>query len=63
MHGTYVGPRCSTYSYGYLMISLGVLKKDALFFKSRPVGAGEPRVPGCVWRADELTLFEPGGRI
>ena len=43
------------------MISLGVLKKDALFFRSRPVGAGGPRVPGCVWGADELTLFEPGG--
>ena len=50
MRGTDVARRCGTYSYGYLMISLSVLKKDALFFKSsRPVGAGGPRVPGCVW--------------
>ena len=49
------------YSYGYLMISLSVLKKDALFFRSRPVGSGGPRVPWCGRGIDELNLFEPGG--
>ena len=39
----------------------GVLKKDALFFRSRPVGSGGPRVPWCGRGIDELNLFEPGG--